>query len=99
MLIPIILTFGCLSFLGIGSAVASWARVNISEEGLDIKSIIMFIAGVAIIIFAFYCIVESGKYYNKKEFTTSVPVQIDTTITIKNSISDTLYTYHLIEEK
>ena len=99
MLILIILTFGCVFFLGIGTVVASWAGVDISEKGLDIKSVITLIVGVAIIIFGYYCVIESGKYYNKKEFTTSVPAQIDTTVTIKNGVVDTLYTYHLTKEK
>ena len=99
MLIPIILTFGCLSFICLGTAATAWAGVDISEEGPDVKNIIMFIAGLAVIVFAFHCIVESSEYYNKKVFTTSVPAQIDTTVTIKNGVVDTLYTYHLTEEK
>ena len=99
MLIPIILTFGCIAFLCIGIAIASWAGIDMSEEGVDIKNIIMFIGGIAVSLFAFYCISESSKYFNKKEFTTSVPAQIDTTVTIKNGVADTLYTYHLTKGK
>ena len=99
MLIPIILTIGCITFLCIGSAAASWAGVDIAEDGPDIKNIIMFIFGIVVAVFACYCIVESSKYYNKTEFTTSVPAQIDTTVTIKNGAADTLYTYHLIKKK
>lgn len=69
------------------------------DGGLNIKNIIALLAGIAVIVFARYCIEESSEYYHKKVFTTSVPVQIDTTITIKNGIADTLYTYHLTEEK
>lgn len=99
MLIPFILTIGCITFLCIGTALASWAGIDMSEEGPDIKNIIMFIFGIAVAVFACYCIVESSKYYNKTEFTTSVPAQIDTTVTIKNEVADTLYTYHLTKEK
>ena len=99
MLIPIILTFGCVTFLFIGTAAATLAVIDIVEEGPDIKNIIMFIAGIAVIVFACFCVAESSKYYNKKEFTTSTPAQIDTIITIKNGVADTLYTYHLTKEK
>lgn len=99
MLIPITLTIGCIAVLLIGAVAVSWAVVDMVDEGPDIKNIIMFIAGIAVIVFAFYCIKESSEYYHKKVFTTSVPAQIDTTITIKNGVADTLYTYHLTEEK
>ncbi len=99
MLIPLILTFGCLTFLCIGIAIAFWARNEMSEDSPGISNIIMLIAGVALMIFGGYCVIKSGEYYNKKEFTTSVPAQIDTTVTIKNGVADTLYTYHLIKEE
>lgn len=94
MLIPIILTIGCITFLCIGTALASWAGIEMGEEGPDIKNIIMFIFGIAVAVFACFCIVESSEHCHKKEFTTSVPAQVDTIIIIKNSIPDTLYTYH-----
>lgn len=104
MLIPIILIFGCITFLLIGIAAASWAGVEMSEEGPDISNFITLIAGIAVVFFAFFCMAKARDYYHeesipKTEFTTSIPAQIDTIITIKNSIPDTLYTYHLIEEK
>ena len=99
MLISIILTFGCITFLLIGIVLVSWAITEMAENNVNIKDIIVLIVGVAVVIFGFYCIAESSKYCHKKEFTTSVPAQIDTIITIRNSVPDTLYTYHLIEEK
>lgn len=99
MLIPIILTIGCITFLCIGVVLTSWAIVEMAEDSVDIKNIIMIIAGIAVTVFACYCVIESATYCHKKEFTTSVPAQVDTIITIKNSVPDTLYTYHLIEEK
>lgn len=104
MLIPIILTFGCVTFLCIGTALASWAGVDISEDGPDIKNIIMFLVGIGILVFGFFCIFKASDYCHEKEshkaeITTSVPAQIDTTVTIKNGVADTLYTYHLIKEK
>lgn len=99
MLIPIILSIGCITFLCIGVFSASWAACVMSDEGPDISHIIMLIAGIAVVVFACFCVAESSEYYNKKVFTTSVPAQVDTTVTIKNGVADTLYTYHLIKEE
>lgn len=99
MIVPIVLVFGCITFLLIGAVAVAWAGTDMVDDGPDIKNIIAFIAGLAVLVFARYCIEESSKYYNKKGFTTFVPAQIDTTITIKNGVADTLYTYHLTEEK
>lgn len=104
MMIPLILTIGCIFFLCVGVGIASWAGVEMSEEGPDIKNIIMFIFGIAVAVFGLFSMAKASDYYHEKEshkteFTTSVPAQIDTTVTIKNGVSDTLYTYHLIEEK
>lgn len=104
MLIPIILIMGCITFLLIGTAFASWAGIEMSDEGPDIKNIIMFIFGTAVAVFGIFSMTKASDYYHEKEsrkteITTSVPAQIDTTVTIKNGVADTLYTYHLIEEK
>lgn len=97
-MIALILTFGCLFFLCIGVGIASWAGVDMQIDGPDIKGIIMFIFGVGLIIFSLFCIAKASDYYHEKsvpktEITTSVPAQIDTIITIKNSVSDTTYIY------
>lgn len=98
MLIPIILTFGCVTFLCIGIALACWAGVNVSEEGSTIENIIMFLVGIGILVFACFCMVKSSDYCHEKEspkteIATSIPAQIDTVITIRNSVPDTTYIY------
>lgn len=97
-MILLILVVGCLFFLCIGVGIASWAGVDMQIDGPDIKSIIMFIFGVGLIVFSLFCIAKASDYYSerekpKTEITTSVPAQIDTIITIKNSVSDTTYVY------
>lgn len=97
-MIPLILTFGCLFFLCIGVGIFSWAGIDIETEGPDIKSIIMFIFGIGVLVFGIFCIVKASTYYKesenpKTEITTSVPAQIDTIITTRNSVSDTTYIY------
>lgn len=64
----------------------------------------MFIFGIGMFVFGIFCMVKASDYYHensipKTEITTSVPAQIDTTITIKNGVADTLYTYHLTKER
>ena len=102
MLIPLILTFGCITFLIIGIVLVSWAITEMTENSIDIKNIIVLISGIVVVIFGFYCmaesfgfyrIAESAKYCHKKEITTSIPAQIDTIITIRNSVPDTVYIY------
>lgn len=90
---------GCIAFLCIGAFCASWAITVMVEEGPDISHIVMLIVGIAVAVFACSCIGKSAEYYHEKVFTTSVPAQIDTTVTIKNGVADTLYTYHLIKEE
>ena len=97
-MILLILVVGCLFFLCIGIGIASWAGVDMQIDGPDIKSIIMFICGVGLIVFGLFCIAKASEYYNemespKTEITTSVPAQIDTIITTRNSVSDTAYVY------
>ena len=97
-MIVLILTIGCIFFLFIGFSVAYWAEINIQTEGSDIKNIIIFILGIAVIIFGFSCVDKAGAYYRenenpKTEIVTSTPLQIDTVITTRNSVSDTTYIY------
>lgn len=58
----------------------------------------MFLAGLGVILFGFFCAYKVSIYYREKEspkteITTSIPAQIDTIITIRNSVSDTSYIY------
>lgn len=97
-MIPLILTMGCLFFICLGTAVASWAGTDIHIDGPDIKNIIMFGVGIAVIAFGLYCIVKASDYYHenenpKKEITTSAHPQTDTVITIVNSVPDTIFIY------
>lgn len=85
-------------FLCIGIGIASWGGVDIQTEGPDIKNIIMFLVGIGIAVFGIFSIAKASEYYHeesipKTEITTSAPAQIDTIITIKNSVSDTTYIY------
>lgn len=64
----------------------------------------MFICGVGLIVFGLFCVAKASDYYSerekpKAEITTSVPAQIDTIITTRNSVSDTTYIYKFLTEK
>jgi len=98
-MIPLILTAGCIFFLCIGIGIASWAGIDMQTDGPDIKGIIMFIFGVGLTVFGLFCIAKASEYYHEKsipktEITTSVPPQIDTIITTRNSVSDTIYKFN-----
>ncbi len=100
----LILGMGCILFLLIGVSIAYWAGMDIQTEGLNVKNIVIFTFGIAVIIFGFFCVDQAGVYYRenenpKTEITTSIPPQIDTIITIKNSVSDTTYIYKFNPEK
>ena len=97
-LIPIILIFGCFFIFCIGTGLASWATSDIAVDGPDIKSIVMLLVGIGIIVFSLFSVTKSSDYYHEKEspkteITTSISPQIDTIITTRNSISDTVYIY------
>lgn len=97
-MIPLILVMGCVFFLFIGAGIVAWGVEDIVYQGPDIKNIIMVLFGIGIIIFACFCIIEASKYYYKEEspkteITTSIPAQVDTIITIRNSVPDTSYIY------
>ena len=89
---------GCLFFMCLGIAIASWAGIDIHMDGPDIKNTIMFGVGIAVIAFGLYCITKASDYYHenknpKREITTSAHPQTDTVITIVNSVPDTIYIY------
>ena len=82
--------------LGIGLGI--WATIKMQEEDINIERIIMFLIGIGVTIFGFFCTHETSIYYREKEgskteITTSISPQIDTIITIRNSVSDTSYIY------
>lgn len=97
-MIPLMLVLGFVLILSIGALITSCGVSDIACEGLDIKNIIMVLVGIGIIVIAGFCLIKSSKWYYEKEspkteIVTSVPAQIDTIITIRNSVSDTSYIY------
>ena len=104
-MIPLILVLGFVFILSIGAGIVAWGVEDIVYQGPDIKNIIMVLFGIGIIIFAGFCLIKSSKWYYEKEspkteITTSIPAQVDTIITIRNSVPDTSYIYkfNLTEE-
>lgn len=97
-MIPLMLVLGFVLILSIGAVITSCGVSDIACEGLDIKNIIMVLVGIGIIVIACLCLIKSSKYYCEKEspkteITTSIPAQVDTIITIRNSVPDTSYIY------
>lgn len=97
-MIEFILTFGCVMLLCTGIGIVSWAVADMCTEDPDIKNIFMVIFGIGVFVFGIFCTAKASIYYKeskstKTEIITSIPPQIDTIITIRNSVSDTTYIY------
>ena len=76
----------------------SWTVADMEMEGPNIKDIVVFIFGIGVFVFGIFCITKASTYYKENESTkteiiTSIPPQIDTIITTRNSVSDTTYIY------
>lgn len=85
-------------FILIGLILTSWAFYRMKEEGTNVGRVIMFIIGLEVILFGLFCTSRVSIYCREKEspkteITTSISPQIDTVITIRNSVSDTSYIY------
>ena len=103
-MISVILLAGCMLFICLGIGLSAWAGAEMKGEGLDFNNIIMFLVGIGIIVFGVFCVDKASNYYkesesHKTEITTSIPPQIDTIITTRNSVSDTTYIYKFLTEK
>lgn len=97
-MIHLILVMGCMFIILLGIGIGIWATIKMQEEDINIERIIMFLIGIGITIFGFFCTHEASVYCREKEspkieITTSIPAQIDTIITIRNSAHDTSYVY------
>lgn len=97
-MILFILSMGCTFIICLGTGLGIWATIKMQEEDINIERIIMFLIGIGVTIFGFFCTHEANIYCREKEspkteITTSIPAQIDTVITIRNSVSDTTYIY------
>lgn len=97
-MISLILSMGCMFIILLGIGLGIWATIKMQEEDINIERIIMFLIGIGITIFGFFCTHKASIYCREKEspkteIATSIPAQIDTIITIRNSVSDTSYIY------
>lgn len=97
-MIPLILSMGCMFIICLGIGIGIWATIKMQEEDINIERIIMFLIGIGVTVFGFFCTHEASIYCREKEspkteITTSISPQIDTVITIRNSIPDTTYIY------
>ena len=97
-MVLLVLTMGCMFIICLGIGLGIWATIKMQEEDINIERIIMFLIGIGVTIFGFFCTHETSIYYREKEgskteITTSISPQIDTIITIRNSVSDTSYIY------
>lgn len=104
-MVTFILAAGCTFIILLGIGLGIWATIKMQEEDINIERIIMFLIGIGVTVFGFFCTHEASIYCREKEspkteITTSISPQIDTVITIRNSVPDTSYIYkfNLTEE-
>lgn len=96
----ILIFIGLLLLFCGGVALTTWGIIDIDCDGFSIKNGLILFAGIGMLAL-WICLVAKTSESNHKlfeethpiEIVTSLPPQIDTTITIKSGISDTIYTY------
>lgn len=83
-----------------GVLLSSYGIISINYEGPSIKNVVLLLIGVIMLALWIHLLKRASDHNHKlyeethpTEIVTSVPPQIDTTITIKSGISDTTYTY------
>lgn len=99
IVIGLILLFIC------GVGVLCWTVVDIDFYGFSVKNLLAVLAGAAMLIL-WVCAIKKRSESNHEsyikshpvEIVTSTPARIDTTITIRNGVADTTYTYYLIKK-
>ena len=96
----ILIFIGLLLLLGGGIVMATWGIIDIDCDGSSIKNIALLLIGIIMLGLWIYLLKKESDSNHKLfkethpiEIVTSLPPQVDTTITIKNGVSDTTYTY------
>lgn len=96
----VLIVIGLFLLLGGGIVLFDWGFIDVSYDGPSIKNVALVLIGVIMLGLWIYLLKRTSdsnhKLYEEThptEIVTSVPPQIDTTITIKNGVSDTTYTY------
>lgn len=96
----VLIVIGMILLLGGGIVLTSYGVISIDYDGPSIKNVALLLIGV-VMLGLWISILKRASDSNHKhyeethstEIITSVPPQIDTTIIIKNGVSDTTYTY------
>lgn len=83
-----------------GILLTSYGIISIDCDGSSIKNVVLLLIGIIMLALWIHLLKRESDHNHKlyeethpTEIVTSVPPQIDTTITIKNGVSDTTYTY------
>lgn len=98
----IVIGLHLLFICGIG--VLCWTVLDIDFYGFSVKNLLTVLVGVAMLVL-WVCAIKKRSERNHELYTkshqveivTSTPARIDTTITIRNGVADTTYTYYLIK--
>ncbi len=84
-----------LLFCG-GVVLTVWGIIDIDCDGFSIKNGLILFIGIVMLCLLFFLLKKESDFFEEThpiEIVTSLLPQVDTTIIIKNGVSDTTYTY------
>ena len=100
-----IILIGLLILLLGGTILFSLGMTDIIMDGPSIKNVLGLLGGIALLSLFVYSLKETSESNHESyikshpvEIVTSTHARIDTTITIRNGVADTTYTYYLIKK-
>ena len=104
-MLDVIIVIGLtLSLIG-GSVLFALGTTDFIMDGPSIKNVLGLLGGIAILALFIYSLKGASERNHESyikshpvEIVTSTPARIDTTITIRNGVADTTYTYYLIKK-
>lgn len=100
-----VIVIGLLLLLICGILMLCWGIVDVEYDGFSVKNLLVVLVGAAMLIL-WVCMLKERSERNHElyikshpvEIITTTPARIDTTITIRNGVADTTYTYYLIKK-
>lgn len=88
-----------------GAALFSLGMTDAVMDGTSVKNVLGIFGGIAMLTLFVYSIKKVSERNHESyiknhpvEIVTPTPARIDTTITIRNGVADTTYTYYLIKK-
>lgn len=104
-MLDVVIVIGLILLFICGIVTLCLGVVDVDYYGFSAKNLLAMLVGVAMLIL-WVCLIKEKSESNHEsyikshpvEIVTSIPARIDTTITIRNGVADTTYTYYLIKK-